>query len=139
MPVHDQRADAAPRELIGEHQPGRARAHDQYIRIHTISFHRTLKMTEGIAVHKLPRDERLRARPPRFPRVVRVPPAPNPASFSFSERSKLFEVKPSGNWYERHEGRVARYIRGIGACCAARLAANNQYRTDFTPADRAQE
>ena len=34
--VHDQRPHASPGELIGEHEPGRARANDQDVRIHVV-------------------------------------------------------------------------------------------------------
>src|SRR5947207_1581819 len=34
MPVDDLRAHAAPRELVGEHQPGRAGANDEDIGVH---------------------------------------------------------------------------------------------------------
>jgi hypothetical protein len=38
MPVDDHGAHAAPPELIGEHEPGRAAAHDQHVGVHTTPF-----------------------------------------------------------------------------------------------------
>ena len=37
VPVDDSRAHTAPGELVGEHQPGRPRAHDQDARVHGIA------------------------------------------------------------------------------------------------------
>ena len=36
VPVHDQRAHASPGELVGEHEPGRARSDDQNVGIHVV-------------------------------------------------------------------------------------------------------